>query len=247
MGPSDTVAAFRTTRWTTVLVAAQPRSLEGNDAFARLYVDYWPPLYAYVRQRGCSPAEAEDLTQDFFVALLEKERLSRLKREGGRFRSFLLTALKNHLANEWDRTRAARRGGGIRPLSLDEAEAEAAYQLVSDSLPPERLFERQWALTVIALARQDLEAEQNSARKGDFYRLIGPQLWGDPSARPYAEVAEAAGMSVGALKVAVHRLRHRFGELLREQVARTVDDPSEVQAELRHLIAMAGQDPECPP
>lgn len=237
--------AFVTTRWTVVLTAAQSASAGSMEAFGQLYRDYWPALYAYVRRRGYPPTEAEDITQDFFIALLEKDRLRNVKREGGRFRAFLLAALRNHLANVWDRAQTVRRGGGVRPLALDEASAEAQYQLAGEGLPPESLFDRQWALSLIEIARRGLEAELTSAGKGDFYRLAAPLVWDDPSARGYGELAAECGLSEGALRVAVHRLRHRFGERLRAEVARTVEDPAEVPTELRHLIAVAGH-PETP-
>lgn len=242
-GPAATSSSpFVSTRWTVVLSAAAPGPLDAREAFGDLYRDYWPPLYAYVRRRGYEPAAAEDITQDFFVALLEKQRLNGLTREGGKFRSFLLTALKNHLANDWDRSRAARRGGGVTALSLDEAVAEAAYQLAAaEPSPPEQLFERQWALNVLKLVRHRLETEMTQAGKGELVRTLGPFLLGGSADGAYLELATKLGLSEGALKVTVHRLRKRYGELLRQEIARTVADPAEVSAELRYLIEVVGR------
>jgi len=237
-----TSSPFVSTRWTVVLEAAEASPADASEAFGKLYRDYWPPLYAFVRRRGHEPSAAEDITQDFFVALLEKQRLNGLKREGGRFRSFLLTALKNHLANDWDRTRAAKRGNGAALLSLDETTAESTYQtLARETLPPEQIFERQWALNLLQLARKGLESELAASGKSDLVRVLGPFLLGGSPAGTYAELAAQVGLSEGALKVAIHRLRKRFGELLRQEIARTVDDPAEVVAELRYLIEVVGR------
>lgn len=237
-----TSSPFVSTRWTVVLTAAEANPTDAADAFGKLYRDYWPPLYAFVRRRGHEPAAAEDITQDFFVALLEKQRLNGLTREGGRFRSFLLTALKNHLANDWDRVRAAKRGNGVTPLSLDETTAESTYQtLAQETLPPEQLFERQWALNLLQLARTGLESELAVSGKGNLVRVLGPYLLGGTPAGAYSELAAQVGLSEGALKVTIHRLRKRFGELLRQEIARTVDDPAEVSDELRHLITVVGR------
>jgi len=237
-----TTSAFTTTRWTVLLEAAQPSSGAGQDAFAQLYRDYWRPLYSYVRKRGFPPADAEDATQDFFVALLHKQRLAGLTREGGRFRSFLLTALKNHLANVWDRGQAARRGSGQIPLPLDLAGAESGYAASFASEPDaERVFARHWAQTLLERARGRLETECAAAGKGPLFTALRAHLQGDATGRPYAELAPDLGLTEGALKVAAHRLRHRFGELLRDEVALTVDGPGEVQGELRELIQLVGE------
>lgn len=237
-----TSSPFVSTRWTVVLTAAEANPADASDAFGKLYRDYWPPLYAYVRRCGHEPSAAEDITQDFFVALLEKQRLTGLKREGGRFRSFLLTALKNHLANDWDRVHAAKRGNGVALLSLDEVTAESTYQtLAQETVPPEQLFDRQWALNLLQLARTGLESELATSGKGDLVRVLGPFLLGGSPVGTYSDLGAQVGLSEGALKVTTHRLRKRFGELLRQEIARTVDDPSEVSAELRHLMTVVGR------
>jgi len=238
----ESSSPFATTRWTVVLTAAAPDAPDACEAFGRLYRDYWPALYGYVRRRGYEPAVAEDITQDFFTHLLEKQRLNGLTREGGRFRSFLMAALKNHLANEWDRSRAAKRGGGLAPLPLDNLAAESAFQQTNANLaPPEQLFDRQWALTVLELARRRLETELAESGKAAWLQTLGAALLGGVDDCARAEQAAQLGMSEGAFKVAIHRLRKRFGELLRQEIARTVDDPAEAVAELRYLIEMVGQ------
>ena len=227
---------FTTTHWSVILEAAQPDSPGCTDAFARLYRDYWYPLYAYVRRRGRTAHEAEDLTQDFFVALLERERLRGLERGGGRFRSFLLKALQNFLANEWDRTSAQKRGGGIPLASLDEIEAESRYLADRSSDAPEVNFERHWAFTVIEHAMRSLETELRSTGKEHLLQRLRPHLQGDRNGRPYAEVAAELGVSESAVKMTVHRLRQRYGELLRDEIRRTVSSEEEIDEELRNLI-----------
>jgi RNA polymerase sigma-70 factor (ECF subfamily) len=218
------------------LEAARPDSPGGSQAFAQLYRDYWYPLYAYVRRRGRSPHEAEDLTQDFFVSLLERRRLAGLDRTGGRFRSFLLKSLQNFLANAWDHAAAQKRGGGQVSLPLDEVDAESKLLADSAVVTPEAAFERHWALALLELALRQLEAELQAAGKAIRFRPLFPHLQGDRNGRPYAEIAEALGLSESGVKVAVYRLRRRYGELLRVEVARTVDTEVDVEDELRHLI-----------
>jgi RNA polymerase sigma factor (sigma-70 family) len=229
-------SAFTTTHWTVVLEAAQPESPGGVEAFARLYQDYWYPLYAYVRQRGRSPHEAEDLTQDFFVSLIERQRLAGLEREGGRFRSFLLRSLQNFLANEWDRSTAKKRGGGQAIVPLDDVDVESRFLADSRTEAPEAAFDRNWAFAVIEHAMQHLETELRSAGKESVFQELRLHLQGDCGGRPYAEIAVDWEVSESAVKVTVHRLRRRFGELLRAEVARTVDQDADVQSEFRHLI-----------
>lgn len=229
---------FTTTCWSVVLEAADPECPGSQDAFAQLYQDYWFPLYAYVRRRGWSPHEAEDLTQDFFVSLLEKKRLRGLEREGGRFRSFLLKSLQNFLTNAWDRAGALKRGGGCVVVPLDTSEAEAHFLADPFTPAPEAGFDRNWAFTLIGNAIQNLERELRAGGKEKLFLHLRPHLQGDSNGRPYAEIALELGMSEGAVKVAVHRLRHRCGELLRAEVARTVDRPEELERELSHLMSV---------
>jgi RNA polymerase sigma-70 factor (ECF subfamily) len=230
--------AFGATHWTVVLEAARPNSPAGQTAFAQLYSDYWHPLYAFVRRRGLSAEEAEDITQSFFVRLIEKEALSNLRREGGRFRSFLLGALCNFLTNEWDRQHAQKRGGGQKPLSLDVSDEEGRYAALEapDQETPESLFEKQWVSTLLSHVAERLGREQASGHKAALFEDLKPHLQSDASGRPYAEIALKHGTSEGAIKVAVHRLRQQYGLLLREEIARTVSAREEVEDELRHLL-----------
>jgi RNA polymerase sigma factor (sigma-70 family) len=233
---------FQTTHWTSILQVAGPDSNAASDAFARLYLDYWYPLYAYVRRRGLSRSEAEDLTQDFLTRLLEKRALATLKPEGGRFRSFLLRSLDNFLANEWDRTHAQKRGSGARALSLNLEEGESRFALEHcEHETPESLFEKRWVFTLLEHVRERLRHEYAQAHKADLFDELRVYLQSDRAGPPYAEVASRRGMSEGAVKVAVHRLRHQYGELLRHEISRTVSSAAEVDEELRALIAVVGR------
>jgi RNA polymerase sigma factor (sigma-70 family) len=227
---------FVTTRWSVILEAAHldsPRAIEG---FAQLYRDYWAPLYAYVRRRGRSPHEAEELTQDFFVTLLQRERLKGLQQSGGRFRSFLLKAMQNFLASEWHRASAQKRGGGIAPVSLAEVEADCHFLADPSCAEPEAEFEHTWAITVINNALRNLERELELAGKTKLLDQLRPYLQGESDTRPYAKIAAELGMSESAVKVTIHRLRRRYGHLLRMELARTVASDDEVEAELQHLM-----------
>ena len=235
-GPTPWPSRFTTTHWSVVLEAARPESPGGAEAFARLYRDYWQPLYAYVRRRGRGPHEAEDLTQDFFVALLEKERLHGVERGGGRFRSFLLKSLQNFLANEWDRATARKRGGGGAFVPLDGLDSESRFLADPSAGSPEAAFERSWALAVIGHALRSLEEEVRTAGRPELLTHLRPHLLGDRGGRSYAELAAELGLSEGAVKVTVHRLRRRYGEFLRAEVVRTVGSEADVADELRHLI-----------
>ena len=234
-------SAFCTTQWTVVLEAANPRGADGA-AFGGLYLTYWYPLYAYVRRRGFSPMEAEDITQDFFTRLVSKQSLTGLNREGGKFRSFLLRSLDNFLANEWDRRQAQKRGGGQRALSLNVEDGEARFALDMPSVEtPESLFEKRWAFTLLEHVTGQLRSEYATAGKRELFEQLRPHLQGDRSGPSYAMIAAQFNMTEGAVKIAVHRLRHRYGELLRQEIARTVGSPAEVDEELRYLISVVGR------
>jgi RNA polymerase sigma factor (sigma-70 family) len=232
--------AFRTTHWTQVLEAADPEQSD-LDAFASLYRAYWSPLYAYTRRRGFAPAEAEDVTQAFFTRLISKQSLVGLQREGGRFRSFLLKTLQHFLADEWDRAHAQKRGGGSKPLSLDSASGEACWEAlgVASEATPETVFERQWASALLDQVHARLELEETKAGRDALFRDLRPHLQNDGNGLSYAEIARRQFTSEGAVKVAVHRLRQRFGQYLRDEIARTVSSPAEVDEELRYLIEVA--------
>jgi RNA polymerase sigma factor (sigma-70 family) len=235
--------AFATTHWSVVLRAGQQaKEPEAREAFAHVYLDYWYPLYAYVRRRGHAPANAEDITQDFFLHLLEKQSLQGLEQSGGRFRSFLLRSLDNFLANEWDRRHAQKRGSGEPVLSLNAADGESKYaHVVSDRDTPETLFERQWALTLLSNVLEQLRQECEATGKSGLFEDLRLHLQGDRQGPPYAEIAARQGMSEGAVKVTVYRLRQRYVELLRGEIARTVSRPEEVDEELQHLVALMGR------
>jgi RNA polymerase sigma factor (sigma-70 family) len=218
--------------------AACGGALGSEEAFGRLYSDYWGPLYAFLRRRGLSPEEAEDVTQNFFVRLLEKQALKNLEREGGRFRSFLLGSMRNFLANEWDYQHAQKRGGGVKPLALDAADEEGRYLALElpATATPESLFELQWVLTLLERVVERLREQQPTAERQALFEDLRPHLQSDQVGLPYADIAGKHGMTEGAIKVAVHRLRQRYGIVLREEVARTVSNEAEIEEELRYLI-----------
>jgi RNA polymerase sigma-70 factor (ECF subfamily) len=229
---------FATTRWSVVLTAREGDPSLAHEALATLCGLYWFPLYAYVRGRGASPEEAEDLTQGFFAHLLEKEALKRVDPAKGRFRSFLLASLRNFLSDERARETAKKRGGGATPVSLDAEEAEGRYSLEpAHGLTPERLFERQWALAVIEQALGRLSERYARTGKEAQFEALKVFLSGEKRPVPYAEIAQQLGMTELAVKVAVHRLRKRFRDVLREKIAHTVGDEKEIDSELRALYA----------
>jgi RNA polymerase sigma-70 factor (ECF subfamily) len=237
-GRSD-AAGFAATRWTLVLAAAGgDDASRAADAMAELCRIYWYPLYAYIRRRGHPSHEAEDLTQEFFVRLLAKDDLAGVNRRKGKFRAFLLAALKHFLANQWDRSQAQKHGGGKVILSLDALSAESRYRLEpAHNLTPEKLFERQWALTVLERVLARLQAELGTADKSALFQGLRPFLTGGRPAASYAEAAVELDMSEGAVKVAVHRLRRRYRQLLKEEIAHTVASPEEIDDEIRYLLS----------
>jgi RNA polymerase sigma factor (sigma-70 family) len=227
---------FPTTLWTLVLHGGRGEPAQVRAALVQLCRAYWYPLYSFVRRRGYSPHDAEDLTQAFFAQLLEKRALERVDPELGRFRTFLLASLKNFLANDWDKAQARKRGGGQMIVSLDNEIAESRYQLEpSHDMTPERHFERQWAVTLLDQVLAALRDEYHNEGKGDLFEELKIVLTGQPGA--YADMAARLRRSEGAIKVAVHRLRHRYRELIRARIAETVGD-DDVEDELRHLAAV---------
>src|SRR3954470_15999964 len=227
---------FATTRWSVVLKAGAS-SPAADDALARLCRAYWYPLYAFVRRQGHSPHDAQDLTQGFFARLLEKNDLAAVDRSKGKFRSFLLAAMKHFLANEWDRARALKRGGGVTLISIDDAEAEGRYaHEAAEQSTAEQLFDRRWALTLLDQVLARLETEMAVAGKRATFDALKFSLTGEQAAA-YEEIARRLGTTEGALKVAIHRLRDRYRTLLREQIADTVGSTADVDEELRHLFS----------
>ena len=234
-------AAFQPTHWSVVLAAREQDGAEGSQALAALCSAYWYPLYAFVRGRGYAPEDAEDLTQEFFLRFLERKSLRSVSPAAGKFRSFLLTCLKHFLANEWERARAQRRGGGQRPIPLEGGEAETRYSLEpADQNTPEIRFEKHWAFTVLENALKALAAEHAAKGQSAAFEELRGCLPGGQGSASRAEVAARRGVSLGAIDVAVHRLRQRFGALLREQVAQTVSSEGEIDEEIRHLISIVG-------
>jgi len=239
-GPGPT---FVTTHWSVVAAAGRSDTTRARDALAKLCQTYWFPLYAYVRRRGHAPEDAKDLTQEFFARLLERNWVADADQEKGRFRSFLLSALNHFLADEWDKARAQKRGGGVAsvPLQFDTAETRYGVEPV-DNVTPERIFERRWALTLLEEVLKRLQAEYVREGKSDLFVALNPCLVGERTSQPYAELAEKLGLTEAAVKTSVHRLRQRYRQLLRDEIAHTVTRPDEVDDELRHLFAvLAGE------
>jgi len=235
-------ALFVTTHWSVVLAAKDKSSPDSAAALEALCRAYWYPLYAFVRRQGHAACDAQDLTQEFFARLLAKDYLAAAAPEKGRFRTFLRVALKRFLANEWNRARRLKRGGGQAPLSLDTAMGEERYQAErGDGLPPDRLYERRWAMTLLEQTLGRLRAEHLAAGKtAEFERLKGV-LMAERGTIDYGALAAALGLSEGAARVAVHRLRKRFRQLFRAAVADTVSGPGEVESELRYLVGILGE------
>ena len=227
---------FATTHWTVVLTAGHSDSTHARDALAQLCQTYWYPLYAYVRRRGYPTHDAEDLTQEFFARLLAKRKLADLTREGGRFRSFLLTALNRFLVDEWKRGQARKRAGQ-QLVSLDAQDAETRYRREpADTRTPEKVFEQNWALALLDTVFLRLQQEYDHAGKGGLFAELEFCLTGERSAVPYAALGTRLQMPEATVKVTVHRLRQRYRELLRQEVAHTVSRPDEIEAELRDLF-----------
>jgi RNA polymerase sigma-70 factor (ECF subfamily) len=226
-----------TTRWTVVLAAGSGRVSEAAEALASLCAAYWYPLYAFVRRLGYRREEAEDLTQAFFAQLLEKNYLRAADPARGRFRSFLLAAFKHFLANEQERARAQKRGGGRQPLSLDFEAGERRYSLEpAHELTAERLYERRWALALLDGVLAQLREEMRHAGKAALFERLKGYLTGEET-KSYCEASAELGTTEGALKMAVHRLRQRFREIVLEEIGQTVAGPADVEDELRHLFA----------
>jgi RNA polymerase sigma-70 factor (ECF subfamily) len=234
-----TAAQFTTTHWSVVLAAGRTDTPQAGQALETLCQTYWYPLYAFARREGNAPEDAQDLTQAFFERFLEKNYLKDVARERGRFRSFLLAALRHFLADQRDRTRAAKRGGraSFVPLLDDEADAEARYQgEPSRAEAAERSFDRAWAQTVMRSALRWLGAESATAGKAAEFAALKPFLSRPPEANEYDQVGKPFGLNARAIAMAVSRLRARYRELVRQRIADTVATPGEVEEEMRYLI-----------
>jgi len=227
-----------TTQWSQVLAARDGSDTQARAALESLCQTYWQPLYAYIRAQGYGPEEARDLTQGFFTEFLDKDFLSSVDPDKGRFRSFLLASLRHFLSHERDRERALKRGGGAVTLSLDLATGEENYRLqVSEEMTPEDVFERRWALTVLDRAVGRLERESDEAGTSFQFGHLQQYLTGEGVPLSYRETATALGMSEAATKSAVQRLRRRLGRCLRIEIAETVADSADVDDEVRNLLS----------
>ena len=243
-GGPRSAGGFASTHWTVVLEAARQETPLGQAALGTLCQKYWKPIFVFIRRHGKTREEAEDLTQEFFARLVEKNWLTSITREGGKFRSVLLTAVKHFLGHARDHDRAQKRGGGRPLLSLDalgeDDDWREAFEPAGGSTP-EREFERRWAAGMLEQALETLRLEYVRLEKTELFEELQVFLSGGSRPVPQAEIAARHDLSVNTVGVAIHRLRRRYGEILRHQVARTVGDPAEVDDELRHLIAVLSQ------
>jgi RNA polymerase sigma-70 factor (ECF subfamily) len=228
---------FVTTHWSVVLAAGRSDTTHSRDALGRLCQTYWYPLYAYVRRRGHSAHDAQDLTQSFFAYLLEKQSIASADPQRGRCRSFILTAMNNFLGQEWEKSRAQKRGGGSEVFSLDLAQAEQRYDLEpATSETPDKDFDKKWALALLESVMLQLEAEYKRDNKSDLFNALKQTLTGSRESQPYADLAQTLDMTEAAIKVTVHRLRKRYRGLLQAEIANTVSSADEVKEEMRHLF-----------
>ncbi|HEX3797942.1 MAG TPA: sigma factor [Verrucomicrobiae bacterium] len=232
---------FATTHWTVVLAAGQGRTVQADTALEELCHTYWYPLYAYVRRRGHTHEDAEDLTQGFFARFLERNYLEGLTSEKGKFRAFLLASLKHFMANEWNRAHAQKRGGETPALSLDWQSADSRYQInVPDDLSPDKIYDREWALALLERVITRLRDECNASDQARLFDSLKPFLTMDKAAVPYAQAAAELNLAEGAVRVAVHRLRKRYRGLLRDEITQTLADPAQVEEEMRTLLGAFG-------
>lgn len=228
---------FLTTRWSLVLAAGGEGSSASRQALEELCSSYWYPLYGYVRRTGRGPEEAADLTQDFFALVLERRDVSAADPSRGRFRSYLLGALKNFLANAWHKETAQKRGGAARLISIDAQDAEQRFTAESNTeRSPEGEFARTWALTLLEQVLGKLRRDYEAADKGELFGVLQPTLTAVRDSLSYRDLGEQLDMREGAVKVAVHRLRQRYRELLRSEIAATVAEPNEIEDEIRGLF-----------
>ena len=238
VGPSE---AFKTTHWSVVLSAGHDSESVARQALEQLCQAYWFPLYAYVRRQGHQPDDAQDLTQEFFARFLERGSFARADRERGRFRTYLLTSLKRFLQEEWRRANRQKRGGGVTFVPLAGEDAENRYAAEpKDELSPDLLYDRRWAEALLERVLVRLRTDYESTGRAAVYAQLQQFLWGRQVEVSYDEMGRQLGLNEGAVKVAVHRLRQRFRDLLREEVAQTVETPEQIGEELRHLLGAFG-------
>ena len=232
-------ALFATTHWSVVLAAGETVSPAADAALAELCLTYWYPLYAFVRRKGHNPHDAQDLTQAFFARLLEKNYVAQADRERGRFRTYLLAAFTHFLADEWDKARRMKRGGDREIISFDAVSAEERYRLEPiDQLDASKLYERRWVTTLFDKVLARLEQEFRDSGKGELFDCLKSSLLADDSGSSYAQLGGRLGLKEDAIKQAVHRMRRRYRELFREEIAQTVAGPGEVEDELKRLFAV---------
>ncbi len=240
--PGDgNVASFHTTLWTEVVNAGNRSAPRSEAALARLCQIYWLPVYAFIRKRESSPEDAADLTQSFFAKFLEMNYVARADRERGRFRSFLMSSVANYLRDEHDRANTLKRGGGQVLLSLDAGLAEEEFLQETEAPTPASAFEKQWANTVLNSATQRLAAELREQGRSELFEHLQAHLWGESDSVPHAELAARLGMTEVNLRVSMHRLRQRYREALREEIAQTVDSAAEIEEEIRYLMQVVGR------
>lgn len=230
-GPQD----FRTTHWSVVLTASQDHHPQAEEALATLCRAYWRPLYGYGRRLGYAQADAQDLTQAFFARLLERRLFKRAEQDRGRFRTFLLTAFKHFAVNEWKKAQAVQRGGRFSFVSWDDVDAEGGFQAEME-LSPEKAFEKRWAQCLLDAVLRRLRAEAETSNRVPLFERLKEYLWGEAGQATYASIASELGLTPTAVKVAAHRLRQRFREVLRAEIAHTVTTESDIDDELRHLF-----------
>lgn len=235
--PKDQSASFRTTHWSLVVEAGRPSSIESKKALEELCEQYWYPIYAFIRRRGHDSHEAQDLTQEFLMSLLESDVIEKADAEKGRFRTFLLTVLKRFLSHQRDKDNAIMRGGHMAKLSLDFEQGESRYQLEpTDEWTPEMIYQRRWALTLLEKVLGELNKEYQEHGKTDLFRHFRAHLVGDADRFHHSQLAAELGMSEGAVKASVHRLRSRYRELLKAEVRKSVDNDDQVSSELDLLL-----------
>ena len=237
--PQASDARFPTTHWSRVVRAGDRSTRAAREALAELCASYWYPVYAFIRRQGHEPDQAQDLTQAFFVHLLEKGTLATADPSRGKFRSFVRTACAHFLADERDRARARKRGGDQIVLSIDARDAEGRYlREPAHNLTPDRLFERTWVLTVLEHVFERLSQEYEKAGQAALFELLKSVLTDGPHSVSYATIAARLGMTAGAVQVAVHRLRTRYRAILLDEIAATLDDPAGVEDEVQELFAV---------
>ena len=232
-------ARLTTTQWSQVLAARDGSETEARHALEGLCRTYWLPLYAYVRSLGNDEDRAEDLTQGFFTYLLEKDILQSVERSKGRFRSFLLASIKHYIAHDYRSHRALKRGGGIAPLSLDTPSAEDLLApRAIEEMTPEQVFEHRWGLTTLERALDRLRSEWEGRDRGEVFTRLEPHLTGREPRVPFQQISEELGMSANATRGAMHRLRQRYGQLIREEIADTLAEVSDVDDEVKYLLGV---------